>query len=74
MTLPRLATLLAGLVLPVLLATPADAAPRSLHRSAPAHVITAAERPASIQLVSRHRYQHRRHVTHRNRPSPRPYS
>jgi len=67
MILSRLAAALAGLVLPVLVATTADAAPRHVtHGHGPAHVITAADRPASMQLVSRHRHHHRRHYSQRS--------
>ena len=62
MSLPRLAAALAGLVLPVLLATTADAAPR--HHTPPAHVVTTVGNPASVQFVARHRH-HRRHYAHR---------
>jgi flavin reductase (DIM6/NTAB) family NADH-FMN oxidoreductase RutF len=62
MTLSRLAAALAGLVLPVLLVTTADAAPR--HHGTPASVTTNVTHPARLQLVSRHRAHHRRHYSH----------
>ena len=69
MTVPRLAAALAGLLLPVLLASSADAAPVTTHdaarNSGPAHIVTIAERPASTQLVARHYYRHRRHYSRR---------